>query len=95
MRPLLQLCSQTTGKKDCYFTLLPRARMDEKEPPHHRRYGQTGTGKTFTMDGGAAPHLRGVIPRTFDHVFAFIKGGESGASQFLVRHASRGAAVLV
>ena len=38
------------------------------------------------MDGGAAPHLRGVIPRTFDHVFAFIKGGESGASQFLVRH---------
>ena len=52
---------------------------------HCRRYGQTGTGKTFTMDGGAAPHLRGVIPRTFDHVFAFIKGGESGTSQFLVR----------
>ena len=39
------------------------------------------------MDGGAAPHLRGIIPRTFDHVFAFIKGGESGASQFLVRRA--------
>ena len=62
-----------------------RVSTDGKAPPLCRRYGQTGTGKTYTMDGGAAPHLRGVIPRTFDHVFAFIKGGESGASQFLVR----------
>lgn len=45
------------------------------------------------MDGGAEPDLRGVIPRAFDHVFAFIKGDASGASQFLVR--LRSAASLV
>ncbi|KAK9819166.1 hypothetical protein WJX81_001387 [Elliptochloris bilobata] len=48
-------------------------------------YGQTGTGKTFTMDGGLDPRQRGVIPRAFDQIFAFIQGGDCGASHFLVR----------
>eukprot|EP00965_Chrysotila_dentata_P165414 5462814-Pleurochrysis_carterae.AAC.5 len=36
---------------------------------HHScvgRYGQTGTGKTFTMEGmNDPPELRGIIPRAF------------------------------
>ena len=48
------------------------------------RYGQTGTGKTYTMEGAQEPHLRGVIPRAFDHIFDFIQGGNHGGSQFLV-----------
>ena len=52
------------------------------------RYGQTGTGKTFTMDGGLEPHLRGVIPRAFDHIFDFIQSGKCNKSQFMVCFAS-------
>lgn len=38
-------------------------------------YGQTGTGKTHTMEGKDEPkHLRGIIPRTFEHIFKAIKG---------------------
>jgi hypothetical protein len=33
-------------------------------------YGQTGTGKTFTMSGiPTDPTLRGVIPNSFQHIF--------------------------
>ena len=33
-------------------------------------YGQTGTGKTFSMEGVAGdPDLKGVIPRCFEHIF--------------------------
>ena len=33
-------------------------------------YGQTGSGKTFTMVGGQDDFEdRGIIPRTFDHLF--------------------------
>jgi kinesin family protein 3/17 len=33
-------------------------------------YGQTGTGKTFTMSGiPTDPNLRGVIPNSFQHIF--------------------------
>jgi len=56
------------------------------------RYGQTGTGKTYTMEGAQEPHLRGVIPRAFDHIFDFIQGGNNSGSQFLVR-ADSGACV--
>jgi len=32
-------------------------------------YGQTGTGKTFTMEGiRAEPELRGIIPNSFAHI---------------------------
>ncbi|KAJ3033179.1 Kinesin-like protein kif3a [Rhizophlyctis rosea] len=48
-------------------------------------YGQTGTGKTFSMEGVRdVPELRGIIPNAFEHIFAEI--ALSGSStQFLVR----------
>ena len=45
-------------------------------------YGQTGTGKTFTMEGKKTEEDKGIIPRAFDQVFASIGGG--GGTQFLV-----------
>lgn len=36
-------------------------------------YGQTGTGKTHTMDGGAGDAERGIIPKTFDQIFGAIQ----------------------
>ena len=48
-------------------------------------YGQTGTGKTHTMEGASSdPEQRGVIPRAFEHVFEAIAAA-AGARQFLVR----------
>ena len=50
------------------------------------RYGQTGTGKTFTMEGVPdPPELKGIIPRAFHEIFEQIlsQGGES--LEFLVR----------
>ena len=42
-------------------------------------YGQTGTGKTFTMEGvRAVPELRGVIPNSFAHIFGHIAKAEGG-----------------
>ena len=36
-------------------------------------YGQTGTGKTYTMSGAkTSPQLRGIIPNTFAHIFGHI-----------------------
>jgi kinesin family protein 3/17 len=33
-------------------------------------YGQTGTGKTFTMEGQQEiKELRGIIPNSFEHIF--------------------------
>lgn len=33
-------------------------------------YGQTASGKTFTMEGGSAPEERGLVPRTVGALFA-------------------------
>merc|ERR1740117_2463441 len=52
-------------------------------------YGQTGTGKTFTMEGMNNPaELKGIIPRAFNHVFEQIaeRGGQT--TEFLVRASS-------
>jgi kinesin family protein 3/17 len=49
-------------------------------------YGQTGTGKTHTMDGGgggADGAAAGIIPRAFDHIFGAIEG--SAGKHYLVR----------
>ncbi len=39
-------------------------------------YGQTGTGKTYTMEGfqysGHHPE-RGIVPRAMEHIFRFIE----------------------
>lgn len=48
-------------------------------------YGQTGTGKTFSMEGiRSVPELRGIIPMAFDQIFSYIKHAGT-ATQFLVR----------
>jgi hypothetical protein len=37
-------------------------------------YGQTGTGKTFTISGVVKdPKLKGIMPRTFDNIFQQIQ----------------------
>ena len=47
-------------------------------------YGQTGTGKTYTMEGVKDdPGQRGVIPNSFDHIFSHISKSEN--QQYLVR----------
>lgn len=47
-------------------------------------YGQTGTGKTFTMEGiRNDPEKRGVIPNSFEHVFTHISRSQN--QQYLVR----------
>lgn len=36
-------------------------------------YGQTGTGKTYTMSGNPdSPQTKGIIPNTFAHIFGHI-----------------------
>ncbi|XP_046380211.1 kinesin-II 95 kDa subunit-like [Haliotis rufescens] len=47
-------------------------------------YGQTGTGKTFTMQGVKNdPEMRGVIPNSFEHIFQHISRSQN--QQYLVR----------
>eukprot|EP00879_Flechtneria_rotunda_P024890 GHRR01026413.1.p1 GENE.GHRR01026413.1~~GHRR01026413.1.p1 ORF type:complete len:401 (+),score=95.22 GHRR01026413.1:223-1425(+) len=47
-------------------------------------YGQTGTGKTHTMEGYSDdPAQQGIIPQSFDHIFRAIEG--SADTQYLVR----------
>lgn len=48
-------------------------------------YGQTGTGKTYTMQGAwLDPEKQGVIPNAFDHIFTHISRSQSD-KQYLVR----------
>ena len=39
-------------------------------------YGQTGTGKTYTMAGENVPETRGIIPNSFAHIFGYIAKSE-------------------
>ncbi|CBZ27771.1 putative kinesin [Leishmania mexicana MHOM/GT/2001/U1103] len=50
-------------------------------------YGQTGTGKTYTMEGFTNEEERGIIPRAVEDVFAYIRERRraSEATKFLVR----------
>ncbi|KAL0209424.1 hypothetical protein RCL1_007792 [Eukaryota sp. TZLM3-RCL] len=47
-------------------------------------YGQTGTGKTFTMEG-MGDQSRGIIPRAIQEIFTFIKNCRSNNMKFLIR----------
>ena len=41
-------------------------------------YGQTGCGKSFTMQGIKSPaSQRGIIPRSFEHIFEVIDSSEN------------------
>ena len=46
-------------------------------------YGQTGCGKSWTMQGGNSPDLRGVIPNACAHIFEFVKASKD--IEFLIR----------
>ena len=47
-------------------------------------YGQTGTGKTYTMQGQwQDPEKRGIIPNSFEHIFTHISRSQN--QQYLVR----------
>lgn len=52
-------------------------------------YGQTGTGKTFTMEGfnesTTSMERRGIIPRAIEQIFGHIQQNASPSMRFLVR----------
>ncbi len=51
-------------------------------------YGQTGTGKTYTMEGfkySLTDESRGIIPRAIEDIFAYIEGCEDEEVTFMVR----------
>ena len=52
-------------------------------------YGQTGTGKTFTMEGfsegSSGVEARGIIPRAIEQIFGYIQRNASPRMRFLVR----------
>lgn len=50
-------------------------------------YGQTGTGKTYTMEGFHEKQhdLRGIIPRSIEQIFSYISTSVSPRMRFLVR----------
>ncbi|RHY25982.1 hypothetical protein DYB32_007963 [Aphanomyces invadans] len=52
-------------------------------------YGQTGTGKTYTMEGfnssGGSLEDRGIIPRAIEQIFMHIQANMSARMRFLVR----------
>jgi len=51
-------------------------------------YGQTGTGKTYTMEGfkysGCDPQ-RGIVPRSMEQIFKYIEASSNKNSTFMVR----------
>lgn len=48
-------------------------------------YGQTGTGKTYTMEGFTSEGELGIIPRSIEEIFSYIQECRDGHSKFLVR----------
>jgi Kinesin motor domain len=48
-------------------------------------YGQTGTGKTHTMEGGRTGPERGIIPRAIEDIFKHIETDTTPHSKYLVR----------
>lgn len=51
-------------------------------------YGQTGTGKTFTMEGFAykqSDQMRGIIPRSIEDIFNFVTSIDNPNMRFIVR----------
>ena len=44
---------------------------------------QTGTGKTYSMDGGGPGEQAGIVPRTFEHIFDSVDS--SSGMKWMVR----------
>ena len=53
-------------------------------------YGQTGTGKTFTMEGFTYDNNdknKGIIPRTIENIFNYIENNNNKNTKFIIRAA--------
>ena len=49
-------------------------------------YGQTGCGKTHTMIGNIEDEsMKGIMPKSFTHIFSAINSGNKAGIQFLIR----------
>lgn len=48
-------------------------------------YGQTGTGKTHTMEGALEGEGRGIIPRAIQDIFHAIQTDTAPSAKYLVR----------
>ena len=51
-------------------------------------YGQTGTGKTYTMEGftySSTDEKRGIIPRSIEEIFNYIESYSNNNAKFMVR----------
>lgn len=48
-------------------------------------YGQTGTGKTYTMEGFTRANQPGIIPRSIEEIFSYIQHTVNARTKFLVR----------
>ena len=51
-------------------------------------YGQTGTGKTYTMEGFSYDYLspkKGLIPRAIENIFNFIENNSNSNTTFIIR----------
>ena len=51
-------------------------------------YGQTGTGKTYTMEGFSYNYLspkRGLIPRAIENIFQYIENNSNSDTTFIIR----------
>ena len=51
-------------------------------------YGQTGTGKTYTMEGFSYNYLspkKGLIPRAIENIFKFIENNSNSDTTFIIR----------
>lgn len=51
-------------------------------------YGQTGTGKTYTMEGfssGLNDPQKGIIPRSMEEIFRYIESSSNKSKTFMVR----------
>ena len=68
--------------EDCCFSLVESVLQGFNATVF--AYGQTGCGKSFTMQGPDNSHnMRGVIPNSFNHIFEAIKGTTD--VQYLIR----------
>ena len=77
--------SQTSKQKDVYEECAFRIVEGVTEGYNGTifAYGQTGTGKTFTMEGDKRDEeMKGIIPRTFEQIFNTIEA--TPQTQFLV-----------
>ena len=49
-------------------------------------YGQTGTGKTYTMEGDHEDRIhQGIVPRAITDIFSHISADQAAHNQYLVR----------